>query len=316
MHDPMLRRSFLLSLGLVLAQLGGAMALRAAGMAVRRWLLPTVEVRALPVLLNDARIEAGPYVRTARPRYVDWRDDAALSRWVAAHLGDAEDAVGADALRRARERKDARDGPGGFHITLCGEWEKTAPSQTLSDEELDAFRDEAHRELSLADATPLGMGCLLEPEEPTAPGTANAAGVAPGNFALFVVVEWAALQALRARHGLPPSHPHVTVGFRDGDVHTRPKGRATLLPVRAVGTQRSESPQSPQSAGSCTPSGLSESLAGGGADCERALLNSPRELAAKINEEARRHAETGDDAGATHRPAAWSNCPYSQQPTR
>ena len=54
------RRSFLLPLGmaLALAHLGGATALRAAGMAVRRWLLPMPvadEVRVPPLLLSGAQ---------------------------------------------------------------------------------------------------------------------------------------------------------------------------------------------------------------------------------------------------------------------
>ena len=136
-------------------------------------------------------------MRSARPRYVGWRDDALLSSWVSAHLGAAEAAVGADALRLARARKDARDGTSGYHLTLCCAWETSASGLPLSDEQLDAFRAQAARELSLADATPLGLGGLFEPA-----GAAGAAGAAAarGNFALFVVVEWPALQALRARH--------------------------------------------------------------------------------------------------------------------
>ena len=192
------RRLLLLPLGmLALAHFGGATALRAAGTVVRRWLLPLVgEVRAPPPLLSGARSDAsGAYVRSARPRYVGWRDDALLSSWVGAHLGAAEAAVGADALRQARARKDARDGTSGYHLTLCGAWETSASGQPLSDEQLDAFRAEAARELSLANATPVGMGGLFEPA-----GAAGAAGAAAarGNFALFVVVEWPALQALRA----------------------------------------------------------------------------------------------------------------------
>ena len=77
------RRLLLLPLGmaLALAHLGGATALRAAGIVVRRWLLPLVdEVRVPPPLLSGARSDAsGAYVRSARPRYVGWRDDALLS---------------------------------------------------------------------------------------------------------------------------------------------------------------------------------------------------------------------------------------------
>ena len=88
------------------------------------------------------------------------------------------------------------------------------------------------------------------------------------------------------------------MGFRDSDIHARPKDRATLLPLRADdGTQSTESAE--KSTQSYRPSGRTGLRDGAGADCERALLVSPMELAAKVDEEARRHAETKDDA--THR---------------
>ena len=181
-----------------------------AGVAARIWLLPmVVDCRVLPLVAGS-----GPYVRLTRPRYVGWRDDAVLTRWVESHLADAEYAVGAEALRLARAMKAKRDGTREYHITLCGSWEFTSSG----DELLDRFCAEAARILCLDDATPIGMGRLEE------------VGVAATcNFALYVVVEWAALQELRRRYGLPPNHPHITVGFRVADIHSRPKGCESLL---------------------------------------------------------------------------------------
>ena len=48
-----------------------------------------------------------------------------------------------------------------------------------------------------------------------------------GNFSLMVVVEWMELQELRSSFGLPPNDPHVTVGFRDHDIHGVAKGRSS-----------------------------------------------------------------------------------------
>ena len=50
-----------------------------------------------------------------------------------------------------------------------------------------------------------------------------------GNFSLMVIVEWTELQELRGSFGLPPNHPHITVGFRDHDIHGVPKDRSILI---------------------------------------------------------------------------------------
>jgi len=175
----------------------------------------------------DASHDAGPSL--VRHTYVGWHDDEVLTGWVERWLPLAALRVGTDVLQAARAKKNARDdtcadGSASYHITLCLPFEfealpgVEAPSKRKL-RELCLSRckqlcaDAA--ELSLARAAPLGIGRLEQDD---------------GNFALFVVVEWPELQALRARHGLPPNHPHVTVGFRDSDIHGRAKDRATLLP--------------------------------------------------------------------------------------
>lgn len=80
----------------------------------------------------------------------------------------------------------------------------------------DRFRDFAKdaERLALSRAMPLGMGLLRE---------------SSGNFALMVVVDWAELQALRSRYDLQPNYPHITVAFRDYDIHDQPKDVTALI---------------------------------------------------------------------------------------
>lgn len=177
--------------------------------------------------------DAGPSI--VQHSYAGWRDDAIFTAWVAQCLPLAERCVGRDALHAAQAKKDARDGTRAdgsaeYHVTLClpYEFESLPDVEAPSKSKLrklclarctQLVVDAA--ELSLSRATPLGLGRLEQ---------------ADGNFALFVVVDWPEQQALRQRHGLQANHPHITIGFRESDIHGVPKDRGTLLsePVDAA----------------------------------------------------------------------------------
>eukprot|EP00440_Ansanella_granifera_P011158 gb/GFBE01012103.1/.p1 GENE.gb/GFBE01012103.1/~~gb/GFBE01012103.1/.p1 ORF type:complete len:201 (+),score=36.70 gb/GFBE01012103.1/:1-603(+) len=168
-------------------------------------------------VLKGTGLQAGPYLREGQASYVGWRDDRVLQAWVKTHLPAAEAKLGAEALRLAVAKKDARDGvlPDGsseYHITLCGSFEKTTAGDQFSD--LQRFLRDAESRLSLQRVQPLGMGLLQE---------------ADGNFAAMVVVRWPELQELRENYSLRPNYPHITVGFRDSDIHSMPKDHTCLI---------------------------------------------------------------------------------------
>jgi hypothetical protein len=157
----------------------------------------------------------GPYLRSSS--YVGWRDDAIFTSWVEKFIFQAQHVVGSAALRLAQQRKDERDGTlvGGaseYHITLCGSFDEKKSGGKFAS--LSEFLVDARRKLSVSQASPLGMGLLREPN---------------GNFALMLIVEWPELQTLRRQFDLEPNHPHITVGFRDQDIHNQVKDRTALI---------------------------------------------------------------------------------------
>lgn len=49
------------------------------------------------------------------------------------------------------------------------------------------------------------------------------------NAVYFIVVQWKAAQMWRAKMGLDPKDLHVTLGFREEDIHEVPKGHETII---------------------------------------------------------------------------------------
>nr|CAG4709530.1 unnamed protein product [Naegleria fowleri] len=54
------------------------------------------------------------------------------------------------------------------------------------------------------------------------------------NDAYFVIIDWPSAQRLRATLGLEPYHFHITVAYRNGDIHGVVKDRSTMVPKESV----------------------------------------------------------------------------------